>query len=193
MGYRSLKMFRFTGIILAGGKSSRMGTDKGLTFFRGKRLVEYPLDLLGKFCAEILISAGDSGYNQFKVPVIKDVIPNKGPLGGIYSTMNHSKGEWFIVLACDLPFVNDRLISELIFASREEYDCIVPFHHGMLEPLVAVYHRRIMPDLKEALTQNLLSLYRLIYSSRPCLVNVEKILENEPDIFSNMNNPEDLL
>jgi molybdopterin-guanine dinucleotide biosynthesis protein A len=83
-----------SGIILAGGKSSRMGQDKGLMLFRGKQMVQYSIELLNLFTSQILISSNNQEYNQFGFPVVSDIYKECGPIGGLHAAVLpwHEKG-----------------------------------------------------------------------------------------------------
>lgn len=184
---------RVTGILLAGGKSSRMGKDKGLMEFKGKFLAEYALDLLRSHCSEVLISSENSAYEQFSIPLVPDDYPDKGPMGGIYSAMKQSAHDWCLVLACDLPYINTKLIRALLAETVSGYSCIVPVHDELTEPLAALYHKRMLPDLKKALEENRPSLFRLIRSSPALCLDVNHLLDETPELFDNLNCPEDLI
>ena len=82
-----------TGIVLAGGKSSRMGQEKGLAEFDGKPMIAYALEALAPLCTEILISSNSNAYNHLGYRVVPDIIANSGPMGGIYSCMLQSQLE----------------------------------------------------------------------------------------------------
>ena len=88
---------KFTGIILAGGKSERMGTDKGMVKFRNKFLVEYPLEALKPSCPTILISSNNDDYRIFGYPIIQDLVSDTGPMGGIYSCLLNSESHYNLV------------------------------------------------------------------------------------------------
>jgi molybdenum cofactor guanylyltransferase len=180
-----------TGIILAGGKSSRLGSDKGLFEFNGKKLIEYPLNVLRKYCSELIISANDSNYEQFGEIVVADEIPDKGPVGGITSCLKKSTGNWNLVLACDMPFINQAFIDYLL-ENLEGHSGVVPFHHGWMEPLAAVYHKNLTALFSDALKNNDLSLYQIVQSSNIPLLPVENLLLEFPQLFSNFNTPSDL-
>ena len=104
----------YTGILLAGGSSSRMGTDKGMVEFQGKKLAEYALDLLSRFCDEIIISTGNPEYAGFGFRIIPDQLPGKGPLSGLAATLPLSSNEWNLVLGCDMPYTNSALFEFLL-------------------------------------------------------------------------------
>jgi len=85
---------KITGIILAGGKSSRMGMDKGFCALNGKPMVQYAIDILEQTCDSIIICSNNSDYELFDLPVIPDIIKDIGPMGGIYSGLKNSKTQW---------------------------------------------------------------------------------------------------
>ncbi len=80
-----------TGIILAGGKSSRMGEDKGLVLLNGKPMIQYVIEALKGVVSDIIIISNNASYNKFGIPVYPDIIKDKGPVGGIFTGLHHSK------------------------------------------------------------------------------------------------------
>ena len=103
------------GLILAGGHSQRMGQDKSALSYHGKPQAEHVRDLLKNVCAEIFISARP-GQLAYDMPVIEDVPPfvDIGPLGGILSAMTTHPGVSWLVMACDLPFADEKTLCYLI-------------------------------------------------------------------------------
>ena len=91
--------------ILAGGKSSRMGMDKGTMDFNGIAMVDRVIRVCKSVFSCATVVANSAQYFQYGLPVIKDVIPNLGPVGGIYTSLLHSTSEWIFVVSCDMPFV----------------------------------------------------------------------------------------
>ena len=182
---------KFTGIVLSGGKSSRMGADKGLLKYNGKMMVEYPLELLAKFCDKILISVNSENYNAFGYEIIADEIANAGPAGGIAATLKTSKTDWNIVIGCDMPNLNDVLIQKLI-AEVGALDGIVPIHDGMIEPLVAIYHRSIYTHIEKHLKEGRNAIYLILKDLKIKYVDISPLLEEFPNLLSNVNSPKDL-
>ena len=153
-----------TGIVLAGGKSSRMGGEKGLKLLDGKPMIAYALEALAPWCTEILISSNSHVYDHLGCRVVPDISTNSGPMGGIYSCMLQSQSEeentqvsppsnkdteinkdWFFVLSCDVPRITSEIVAHIISLS-EDADITVPWHGGEhYEPLCAVYSRRLLP------------------------------------------------
>ena len=180
-----------TGIVLAGGKSSRMGTDKGLLVYKGKKLVEYSIDLLKGYCNDLIISTNNPEYGQFGIPVHADEFPGKGPAGGLFSAMKGSSGDWNLVLACDMPFLNRPLL-DVLLSNLGNCRGVVPVHEGLIEPLAAVYHKSMEVTLTDALKENHLSMHQILKSARVNFLPVENLLIEFPFLFKNLNNLSDI-
>ena len=91
---------------MAGGKSSRMGTDKGLMTFQGKRLVEYAIELLQPFCSEIIISTNQAGYEGFGFKTVSDVYRDCGPVGGLHAALSESNYDYNLIVSCRITSYN---------------------------------------------------------------------------------------
>jgi len=115
----------FDGIILAGGESRRMGSDKGFVNYRGKRLVEYAIELLTPFCENIVISANNPQYSRFGLPVIADEKRDVGPVGGLLATLSKSRNNYSIVVSCDMPHLTGTAVS-LLVESVNDATCYIP-------------------------------------------------------------------
>jgi len=178
-------------IILAGGKSRRMGADKAFLPFKGKKLIEHVIDIATPHVSEILISANSSEYTKFGFQTVPDEIPGCGPLGGIYSSLKKSKFEWNLVLSCDTPFVSNGLLSKLI-ARNKNCDCIVPLHNEKKEPLVALYHKRCLAAIQENLESGNYKMHFLFEKLNCCFVDVFELVEENPQLFHNINSSEDM-
>jgi len=181
-----------TGIILAGGKSSRMGEDKGLMLYEGQPMVEYVLDALKYTVDDILIIANNQSYGQFGYPVYPDLIPDKGPVGGICTGLHYSETELNICLSCDVPMVTSEFLFWLI-GEGSSHAVTLPRCNGKIHQLMGIYHRSALPVFKKNLEEDKLKL-RLVNEQAGCLiVDVEKSGLNFGErIFSNMNTKADL-
>ncbi len=137
-----------TGIILAGGKSARMGADKGLQELCGKALISYAIQSLSEICSTIIISTSSDAYLSFGLKTIPDEIPGIGPMGGIYSALKQSKTEKNMVLSCDLPFVSKELMS-FILKNSDGYQVAVSWQGNQhYEPLCGFYHVSVLDQMK---------------------------------------------
>ncbi len=141
-----MSISNFTGYILAGGKSSRMGRDKAFLEIGGKTFIENASDALKRNCIEIKVVL-NSNQKHFieklprEISYIFDVHENRGALGGIYAALKDCETDFAIILACDMPFVISKTIENLTkIALSENFAAIVPRQtDGRLQPLCAVY------------------------------------------------------
>jgi molybdopterin-guanine dinucleotide biosynthesis protein A len=176
--------YQLTTIILAGGKSSRMGFPKGLAELKSVKMIEHVVNLSKKISNDIMIIANDDSYNYLGLPVYNDDIKDCGPIGGIYTGLKHSNTDCNFVVACDMPFVSEKLVNELI-QSFDGYDVVVPSVENTIQPLCALYHKRIVPIIKQAIdkyeysvykTLNLLSTKEIVYpENMPSFININTI------------------
>ncbi|MCX8125108.1 MAG: molybdenum cofactor guanylyltransferase [Spirochaetes bacterium] len=181
--------------ILAGGKSSRFGSDKTLHQFGGKPLIEHVTDRLQGLFHSISIVANDSNkYNYLAIPVYSDIIPGLGPLGGIYTALQRSATYYIFVCAADMPFLNQEFITFMLQIPRI-YDCIIPRWKGNTEPLHAIYSKRCIPHI-ETLIQN--KTYKISYLFEKVVMRYidddELIVytEDPSQLFYNINRPGDI-
>ncbi len=183
---------KVTGIILAGGQSKRMGAEKGLVEFNGKLLIEFALDTLKPFCDEILISANSSSYDNLGYPVYPDLIPDSGPMGGIYSCLLKSNNDLNFILSCDTPLVDNHTIIQILEKSAG-FDVTVPWHgKEFFEPLCAVYHKNTIPVFEEFIKTGNYKIPDLLKE-----VNTNKIQTGtkrglKPELFFNVNSKKQL-
>jgi molybdopterin-guanine dinucleotide biosynthesis protein A len=182
-----------TGIILAGGKSSRMGTDKGLQELWGKPLINYAIQSLSGLCSAILISTSSDAYQSFGCKTVADEIPGIGPMGGIYSALKQSKTEKNLVLSCDLPFVSVELLS-YILKSSEGYQVAVPWQGSQhYEPLCGFYHLSILDQISIYIQNNNYKLPDLFNEIAINRLVIDKKLDFYTDeLFLNVNSKDDL-
>ncbi len=182
---------RITGIVLAGGKSSRMGTDKGIMELNEKKVIEYVLNSLAPVVDTILIIANNDHYNNFGYPVYEDIIRDCGPLGGIYTGLVNSNTEKNIVLSCDIPFITSEMI-DLIVSQSGEYEITVPLHNGKLEPLCAVYTKKCTSRLKELLENKTWKMHDVLNLFGTQQINISGTTGVEQN-FININTPQDFI
>ncbi len=143
-----------TAVILAGGKSSRMGSNKAFLRLKGQTFIELQIELLRKLFDKIIISANTpSEYEYLNLPIIKDLYPDKGPLAGIYTSLINSSSLYTFMLACDMPFVELGLIKHLQDFTQN-YDVVIPKSKKGLEPLHAFYSKSCIDPIKKELDAN---------------------------------------
>ncbi len=145
------KPLPMTGIILCGGRSKRMGRQKAFLPFAGKTLIEHMHDLMSEIFSElILVSNNPAEYEHLSANVVRDIIPNRGPLVGILSGLLVSNYQSAFVVPCDMPFIDKGLLRSMC-AQPNHADMLVYSHNGRVEPLLGVYSRNCIPALEEAI------------------------------------------
>ena len=182
-----------TAVILAGGKSSRMGRNKAFLKIEGKTFIERQIELLRNVFAEIIISANTpSEYEHLKVPVVEDIFPDKGPLGGIYSGLIMSDSFYTFMLACDMPFVEIELIKHLK-SFAEGHDAVIPKSERGLEPLHAFYSKKCLEPIKKELDSNNLRIISFFPGVSVKIVELDSLpfSGNFKDSIKNLNTMEE--
>lgn len=181
-----------TGIILAGGKSTRMGCDKGLIDIHGKEMIAHLMDHIKPLCDQLLISANSAGYHKFGYPVIPDIIADIGPAGGLISCLPLARNQKSIVVSCDLPFVSKSFLRQLLTLSAE-FEITIPRYRTWLQPLCGIYRNNIHAQMKDLVVKGHYSMQDLVRQFHMQVVEEEQL----PGIdmgyeLHNINSPEDL-
>jgi len=185
-----------TGIILSGGKNSRMGVNKAFLEIEGKRLIDNILNIYKNIFTEIIIVTNDPlSYTEFRDTIIvTDIYKGKGPLGGIYTGLFYSKNDYAFISACDMPSLNKDFIFYMVEQQTDKYDIIVPELFEGFQSLHAIYSRRCLPAIKKMIMSDKLKISGLFNQMRLLKITEEKIKlyckNGHP--FLNINTPEDL-
>jgi molybdopterin-guanine dinucleotide biosynthesis protein A len=131
-------------VVQAGGQSSRMGEDKALKPFLGRRLIERVIERLQPVADELLITTNQpEAYRFLGLPLVADIKPGRGPLGGLYTALVSARNEAVAVVACDLPFASAPLIvASAGFLVQDAADVVIAESTEGFEPLHAVYRRQ---------------------------------------------------
>lgn len=177
-----------TGIILAGGESSRMGEDKGLMSLEGKPMIQYVIDVVLTQTDQICIISNNSDYQIFGWPVHTDLVKGKGPLGGIVTGLSASRTRQNWILSCDSPFITEDLLV-MLMNQLNGFDAAIPEKLNRTHPLIAAYDLSALPTYKVALNQDNLKLSEANKS-----LNINYFDANQFDVrnFKNINAREDL-
>ena len=144
-------MADLTAFVLAGGKSSRMGTDKAFLLLEGQTLVQRALELARSVTDDVRIVGARDKFAAF-APVLEDEYAERGPLGGIHAALSSTSSDFNLMLAVDLPFLQARFLQYLADEARVANAVVtVPKAAGGLQPLCAVYRREFGPVAEQAL------------------------------------------
>ncbi|MFZ1321606.1 MAG: molybdenum cofactor guanylyltransferase [Ignavibacteria bacterium] len=182
---------KITAAILAGGKSSRMGEDKGFMYLNNKMLIEYVIDEVKKITDKIIIITANSEYEQFGYPCHNDLIKNSGPLGGIYTALTFSETRKTLILSCDSPFITSDVLSILVNKANEE-DVLVFENKGEAEPLFAVYDKNCLKPIEELIKNNKLKMKDALNSLKKVQYKFDEYGFDNRKFFTNINTPTEL-
>jgi molybdopterin-guanine dinucleotide biosynthesis protein A len=195
-------------IILCGGKSSRMGRDKGSMIIQDKPMIKHILSTLNHHINEAIIVLNEQSridrYCEFINPkdydytitFVEDTIKNKGPMPGIMTGLSCISSDYALVLPCDSPYVSKKYIDTIFREIDDEYQAIVPYHDvesklKTSEPLHSIYNRNIVPVIEDLVDEDILHIKGLIekIDAKFVLIDNKKIEKKE---FRNLNRPSDI-
>lgn len=186
--------FDSTAIILAGGQSSRLGQNKAFADIANKTILEREIVVLEKLFSEIIVIANNPVlFKSSGLKVYKDIIPNKGPLGGILTGLSISSTKNNFVVSCDLPFLNENVIS---FLHSQFTNChlLIPCWQGQLMPLHSFYSKNCLPVIEDRISQNELKVLAITSHLRTKYIHEHELrpYDSEGRSFFNVNTLEDL-
>ncbi len=186
------------GVVLAGGKSRRMGKNKSLISFRGKPLIEHVTDVLSQIFSEVVIvcdaqSHAENRFAHLPFPILCDQREALGPIAGIETALKTLHGKGIFVVAADMPFIKDTVIKEMCLHTTA-YDLVIPKLGGRLHPLHAFYSAQCLKPITTAIHSNQLALHPLSRVVRSYFFPEKCFRKFDPTLKSvfNINTPEDL-
>ncbi len=186
-----------SGVLLAGGQSRRMGQDKRRLSVGGQSLFCRVLSVFEELFAEVIVVVAEQstvteGLNH---KVVTDLIPGKGPMGGLYTGLSYCTKSSVFVAACDMPFLRLPLMKRICETSKN-YDATVVRLSIGIQPMQGVYSKKCLPILKEMIDMDQLGMRSLLSRSELTikLVDEENIKDLDPNCvsFMNINTPSDL-
>lgn len=195
-------------IILCGGKSSRMGRDKGSMIIQDKPMIKHILSTLNHQINEAIIVLNEQAridrYSEFINPqdytytitFVEDKIKDKGPMPGIMTGLSYINSDYALILPCDSPYVSKNYIQTIFSEINNDYQAIVPYHNTenklrTSEPLHSIYNKNIVPIIENLVEEDTLHIKGLIekIDTKFVLIDNKKIEEKE---FRNLNRPSDI-
>ena len=185
-------------IVLAGGKSLRLGYDKVLETIGNTSLLERVISRVSLLSSEVIIVTANEPTNLElvdypKLRILSDIYPGKGPIGGIYTGLAISTSFYNLVVASDMPFLNQNLLHYMIKLSAN-CDLVVPRVGNLVEPLHAVYTKKCLATIEQMIKQDKLSVNQLFHLVKTRYVEAEEIERFDPKhlSFFNINTKADL-
>ncbi|ABW18641.1 molybdenum cofactor guanylyltransferase [Alkaliphilus oremlandii] len=181
---------KVTGLVLAGGNSTRMGQNKSLLKIDSKSLIEIVVEKLKNLFDEIIVVTN----NPENYPMLKDIrfekdcieTPVKNSLVGIYTGLLKSSNDHVFVVACDMPFLNMDLVQHMLSELGNE-DILVPFLEGHYEPLHAIYNKTCLANIKHMIDIGNYKIINLYNDVKTIYVNEKEIRSIDPQLKSFMN------
>jgi molybdopterin-guanine dinucleotide biosynthesis protein A len=180
-------------VVLAGGRSSRMGQAKALLPFDGEPLIQHLVKTLAAMFGEmVVVAAREQPLPALPATVVRDEVAYQGPVGGLCYGLSAITREAAFVTSCDAVFLNPRLVAHLV-ALLAGHDVVVPYWEGRAQPLHAVYRRSVLPLLQSQLAKGELRPVYLFDKVRTRRVEEEEIRQLDPEgwSFFNMNTPDE--
>jgi len=181
-----------SGAILAGGKSKRLGEDKALVKIGDIPLIERAVQAIKPVISQpMIITNTPKKFDYLNLPIYRDIIPNLGPLGGIYTALNYATDNHVLVMACDLPNVTTRIIQ--VLWDRGSHQDILVLDAGFgLEPLCAVYSKRCIPVIKDQIEKGELKVTDFFPKIQKVeVLKLKEIEDRSSGRFLNINTPAD--
>ena len=174
--------------MLVGGRSSRMGRDKALLPYRGLPLAKWIASAVAQSAGNATLVGSTELYSGVGLPVISDLFPGEGPLGGILTALSHSNAGWNLSVACDMPEIDAGLLTRLLDRARQsEADVLLPVTaEGRPQPLCAVYRRSSLGPLETAFSAGTRKVTTALTGVRCLRLPMEEVSQ-----FQNVNTPED--
>ncbi len=182
-----------TAIILAGGKSRRMGFNKAFLKYGDTTFIGHQIERLSEIFDEIILSANDTDtYTHLGLPIVPDVIPGKGPLSGICAGLMRSASSHAFVIACDMPFVHEKVIRYLK-EQIDGYDVVVPQTSRGLEPMHAFYSRNCIQPMYRCINEGRLRIIDFFSEVKVRIVDEQEFkgLDLSTQSLTNLNTPEE--
>ena len=187
---------RVTGVIQAGGKSTRMGGQpKALLELGGRRIIERVLDVITSVVDDVLIVTNTPElYGFLGLPMVGDVYPDHGSLGGIFTGLSSAAGDAAFTVACDMPFLH-REVARLTVARAGEGDVVIPRVGEQLETMHAVYTKACLPHIEARLREGRFRITGFFDRVRVVEIGEAEVARHRsPDVvFMNVNTPEELV
>lgn len=185
---------KVTAAVMAGGKSSRMGTDKSFVPLLGKPLIEHVLERVSGLGNEtIVITNSPERYGYLNLPLFGDVHPGNGPLGGLHTALSQAEHPHVLVVACDMPWLSRPLLKHML-SLRATADIIAPRWQKRPEPLHAIYGKACLNPVEENLKSGRLKLTSFYGRLTVRFLETDEITRLDPEgrSFANVNTPGDL-
>lgn len=183
-----------TGVILAGGKSSRMGLNKSFLKLGNQTIIERIVNLMKSIFTEVIIITNTpEEYKFLNLPIFEDIYKWKGPLAGIHSALNNTKSDKIFVISCDVPLMNKKMI-EYIIEYKTNKPIVFCNAAGFHQPLIGIYSKKILNKIEEIFLKEELndkSFHAFLKNVEAEIIDPSGLPFYKDELFFNVNRPED--
>lgn len=179
-----------TAYVLCGGKSVRMQAEKGLVLYKGKPFIRWIIEAIMPITSNIILVTSNGDYSLVGLPMIEDTYADKGPVGGIYTALNHSKTTRNLILSCDIPKITTELLRTVTDESWETEAPVTFLSDGKNDyPLIGVYSKSALKIFADAISADKLKLCPLVN-----MISHQKISINsdQKSLVQNINSKAEL-
>lgn len=179
-----------TAYVLCGGKSVRMQAEKGLVLYKGKPFIRWIIEAIMPITSNIILVTSNGDYSLVGLPMIEDTYADKGPVGGIYTALNHSKTTRNLILSCDIPKITTELLRTVTDESWETEAPVTFLSDGKNDyPLIGVYSKSALKIFADAISADKLKLCSLVN-----MISHQKISINsdQKSLVQNINSKAEL-
>ncbi len=187
--------YNLTGIILSGGKSTRMGENKAFIEIEGIPIIHRIHNLFERLFDEVIIVTNqEEFFSDLNAKSYKDLIPNRGVLGGLYTGLFFSSFLFSFCVACDMPFLKESVIKFLV-KNIHGYDVVVPKTKDGLQPLHAIYSKNCLEPIRKLIEQGKFRIIDFYWMVKVKIVEEQEFFSLDPmrESFINVNTPEELV
>jgi len=184
-----------SGVILAGGLSSRFGSNKALARWGRKFLIQHVKGIMASVFKDCLLSTNTpEQYAFLNIPMIQDIYQNMGPLAGIHAALRYTAKPWIFVVGCDMPLVTPDLIRYLCGFAQDDYEAVIPWLELGPEPLCGLYHKTALDKIELQLNNSKAQVLKLFGKMPVRKVKDKELLKVTRDlqVFFNINKKQDL-
>jgi molybdenum cofactor guanylyltransferase len=180
-----------SGIVLAGGKSLRLGRVKALERINKQRLIERTIERLSPPARTVFVVTSREQFDIIAasltgVRVVVDLYPGKGALGGIYTGLAFTESLYNLVVGCDMPFLNRELLRYIIDRT-DSFDAVVPRVQDMVEPLHAIYSKNSLETIRQMMEENRLEISHLFSLVNTRYISEDELIKFDPQRLSFFN------
>lgn len=177
---------KLTAIILAGGKSSRMGQDKGLVLYRGKRMVEHVAAACRQLTSEILISTNNPEYDFLSYKLVEDTFTERGPIGGLQAGLVASETDDNIFCPCDMPGIQPAVFKKILEEKGKSNAVVASNSSGKIYPVLGYYNKNALAVIENQIVNGDFKMQHLLKE-----LNAQTVVFPE-ETLKNINYPKDL-